>query len=167
MSQQEKNLFQANNGLIHYKWSRKKGYPVNSKGDKRFSPLYARLGGRTLEAIYQCDIKGWEPGCNDWLKYKGRPPKDKDTDTWGKYLDMYRHWADNNKELMNELRTHCADNDYELCDYFATTPTNQAHALCIILFETQPGYFDRNNQKVYYYDANNFIIRYKVRDTGV
>ena len=41
------------------KWSRFGGYEVSSKGDVRFSALYARFpveyfNGRTIEQIYQC-----------------------------------------------------------------------------------------------------------------
>lgn len=43
--------------------SRGKGYNVSSTGDRRFSALYAILSdGRCIEAHYQCDVKGYDPG---------------------------------------------------------------------------------------------------------
>lgn len=52
------------------------GYEVSSRGDRRFSALYARLGdGRTIEQAYQLDVKGYRTtGATDWRVGKGRPP---------------------------------------------------------------------------------------------
>jgi hypothetical protein len=45
-----------------FSWARKaeNNYEVSSRGDKRFSPLYARLkDGRTIEEAYQLDVKNY------------------------------------------------------------------------------------------------------------
>ena len=58
-----------------YYWARrdKNGYEVSSKGDKRFSALYARmLDGRTIEEHYQCDVKGYDVGGTNWKLGKGK-----------------------------------------------------------------------------------------------
>lgn len=65
---------------IKYQWSRypkhgKENYEVSSKGDRRFSPLFAKLSdGRTIEEAYQLDIKGYRKFGNDWKLGKGKPP---------------------------------------------------------------------------------------------
>lgn len=119
-------------------WCRRgKGYEVSTKGDKRFSALVARLKeGRTIEEIYQCDKKGFDPGGTDWKLGKGKPPKNKDIDLWEEYLGLWRQWAKENPELMEELKTRVATNNYTLTDMFATSTTSQARALAIILNET-------------------------------
>ena len=44
-----------------FSWQRKEGYECSSKGDKRFSALFATMpDGRTIEQWYQCDIKGYD-----------------------------------------------------------------------------------------------------------
>ena len=58
-----------------FTWARHGGYEVSSRGDRRFSAFVARLPeGRTIEAVYQCDIKGYDPGGTNWRLGKGKPP---------------------------------------------------------------------------------------------
>lgn len=142
--------------LSHYYWSRKTGYGVHSRGDRRFSPLFAlHTDGRCLEAVYQNDIKGLSPGLADWKLNKGKPPIDTTIDTWGLYLQMYRNWAYRNIHLIHELRLACRSHDNYLCDWFSTTHLNQAHALAIVLYETQEGVFER----LTFYDMKMGIIK--------
>lgn len=113
-------------------WARFGGYEVSSKGDHRFSAFHARLrDGRTIEAHYQCDIKGYQPGGADWRLGKGKPPIRAGVDLLAEYVGLWREWAAMNPSLLEELRRHPV-----LSDRFATTPVNQAHALAIILNET-------------------------------
>lgn len=122
-----------------YTWQRRGGYEVSSKGDKRFSALNAVLpDGRTIEQVYQCDIKGYQPGGVDWRLGKGKPPLDPTTDLWTEYLKLWRVWASINLTLMEELRDAANRHQGVLSDCFASTPVNQAHALATILNETKP-----------------------------
>lgn len=126
--------------MEQYHWSRKEGYPVHSKGDKRFSAFYAILpDGRSIELTYQTSVKGYKG--DDYRVGKGKPPVDPNTDLWGRYLNLWWAWASNNKPLIEELRIKVRSTNNTLCDIFASTPVNQAHALSIILYQTQEGVF--------------------------
>ena len=116
------------------KWSPKGGYECSSKGDKRFSALFAVMpDGRTLEQHYQCDIKGYDVGGRNWRLGKGKPPLDKTKDMWAAYLNLWKQWADANPELIQELIGHAEANNHTLSDMFASTSVNQARALAEIL----------------------------------
>lgn len=126
--------------MEQYHWSRTEGYPVHSKGDKRFSAFYAILpDGRSIELTYQTDVKGYKG--DDYRVGKGKPPVDPNTDLWGKYLNLWWIWASNNKPLIEELRIKVKSTNNTLCDIFASTPVNQAHALSVMLYKTQEGVF--------------------------
>lgn len=129
--------YPASNKGNMFLWRRKgNGYEVSTKGDKRFSALAAKLSeGRTIEQIYQCDIKGYDPGGTNWKLGKGKPPKNPDVDLWGEYLNLWRRWAIENPNLINELKQLAAVNNYTLTDTFAKSTTSQARALAIILNE--------------------------------
>lgn len=89
------------------------GYEVSSRGDTRFSPLCTRMpDGRTIEAHYQCDVKGFNPGGENW-----------------------RVWAAANPQLMRQLAHEAREFNGVLTDQFATTEINQARALCTLLNE--------------------------------
>lgn len=114
-----------------YIWNRYGGYEISSAGDKRFSAFYALMpDGRSIEAHYQCDVKGYAPGSNNWKLGKGKPPLDKNVDTWNEYLKLWRIWAKNHPAEMKELSKHPI-----LSDRFAKTRINQARALATILNE--------------------------------
>ena len=118
---------------MKWSWSRTTGYEVSSKGDSRFSAFYAIMpDGRSLEMHYQCDVKGYQPGGRDWKLGKGKPPLDKNVDTWEAYLGLWVLWAKDNLPLMRELWFKTVENPV-LRDRFASTAINQAHALCEIL----------------------------------
>lgn len=83
-----------------------KAYEVTTKGDKRFSPLVACMpDGRTIEAWYQCDVKGFNPGGTDWKVGKGLPPAIPylPGELYRAFLGLYRIWAVHNPELLKEL----------------------------------------------------------------
>lgn len=120
-----------------FTWQRRGGYEVSSKGDSRFSALYALMpDGRSLECHYQCDAspigKGYQPGGTNWKLGKGKPPLDPSMDLWQAYLALWRIWAKGNLPLLRELYV-AAQPSCILSDCFATTPVNQAHALAEIL----------------------------------
>lgn len=120
--------------IERYKWSRTEGYEVSSIGDSRFSAMVAKHpSGRTIEAIYQCDVKGYEPGGWNWKLGKGKPPLDRTKDMWAEYLRLWLEWARENRTLLTELKEAAIFNNYCLRDTFAKTDVNQARALAFIL----------------------------------
>lgn len=122
-------------GPEKFQWSKFGGYECSSKGDTRFSAMYARLwDGRTIEQHYQCDVKGYQPGGTDWRLGKGKPPL-RDCDLWEEYLALWRMWAADNMPELRELWVAGMKKDMVLSDLFATTPINQAHALTVIVNE--------------------------------
>lgn len=121
---------------MKFTWSRDYGYECSSRGDKRFSAFYATLAdGRTIEEHYQCDVKGYDPGGVNWRLGKGKPALHEGTDLWSGYLQLWRDWAEANPVAMDYLYVHAVRSGYMLRDSFATTPVNQAHALCVLLNE--------------------------------
>lgn len=124
---------------MKYTYSSHSGYEVSSKGDSRFSALFAVMpDGRTLECHYQCDCKGFNPGGTNWRDYKGKPPKNSYLTPevlYVKYLELWQTWANHNPELIEELKWHADQHGGTLRDRFATTQVNQARALAQILTE--------------------------------
>ena len=119
-----------------FKWERFGGYECSSVGDKRFSALNAYMpDGRTIEAHYQCDGKGYNPGGTNWRLGKGKPAINGNTreQLWVFYKDLWETWASNNMDLMRELFRHARNRGNTLSDQFATTDINQARALAEIL----------------------------------
>lgn len=113
------------------------GYEVSSRGDRRFSPLIATLAdGRTIEAHYHCDVKGFDPGGTAWLQYKGRRRRGATEDQlWQGFLGLWRQWATAHPRLMAELQVLAQQHGGVLTDQFAKTPINQARALSVLLNE--------------------------------
>lgn len=122
-----------------YRWAQyaANGYECSSAGDQMFSPLYARMpDGRTIEAHYQCDVKGHNPGGENWRDYKGVPAIGAPTfdALWRSYLHLWRVWAKANPKKVKLLATNATDR--VLTDRFCKgSPINQAHALSVILNE--------------------------------
>lgn len=109
-------------------------YECSSKGDKRFSALFATLSdGRTLEEAYQLDIKGYRSLSDDWRFGKGKPPivNKTQTELFAEYLALWETWAVENPDLIEELEI--ASRGKVLTDMFATSHINQAHALSLII----------------------------------
>lgn len=120
--------------MKEFTFNRRGGYECSSKGDKRFSALFAVMpDGRTIEQHYQCDVKGYQPGGRDWKLGKGKPPIDKNKDLWVEYLALWEQWALAHPTLMNELAAGAILKNRVLSDMFATTPVNQARALATLL----------------------------------
>lgn len=114
----------------------KNNYEVSSKGDKRFSALYATLrDGRTIEEAYQLDIKGYRKFGNNWKLGKGKKPLDLSIDTWKEYKNLWKLYLDENPDLVSELQ---ALNEVNFTDMFANTPISQARALAELLNELNP-----------------------------
>lgn len=121
---------------MKYTWERKhsNGYEVSSKGDKRFSALYAKMpDDRTIEQWYQCDIKGYDIGGTNWKKGKGKPSliEYPDDGQWEMYLSLWKIWVIQNFTTVRELQDTLKDVTV-FTDCFASTPINQARALAWI-----------------------------------
>jgi hypothetical protein len=122
---------------IKITWSRKIGYQVNSKTDKRFSPFYCFLSdGKSIEDHYQTTVKGY----SSFSEGKGKPPLDTTKDMFTEYLKLWREWSVDKDDLLLDLFNKVKENNYILGDFFATTEVNQAHALSVILNEKYLGY---------------------------
>lgn len=114
------------------------GYECSSKGDKRFSALYATMpDGRTIEQWYQCDIKGYEIGGTNWKLGKGKAPtypftKDQLMEL---YFSLWRLWAIHNGDAIVELASIAREkHNGVLSDCFSHgNPINQANALATII----------------------------------
>lgn len=120
--------------MTQFTSARRGGYECSSKGDKRFSALFAVMpDGRTIECHYQCDVKGYQPGGTNWRLGKGKPPLDRSKDMWVAYLALWDTWAHAHPDLMNELAAEAIKKNRVLSDTFATTPVNQARALAELL----------------------------------
>ena len=134
--------YNANHSIVkkitHIGWARNNsnGYEVSSKGDTRFSALYAKLkDGRTIEEAYQLDIKGYRQQGNDWRLGKGKAPLIQITkeESWNKYKDLWRTYLNENPDLKQDLKEKA--NGKILTDMFASTDVSQARALSELLNE--------------------------------
>lgn len=120
-------------------WSRfsNNGYEVSSRGDTRFSARFAKLkDGRTIEEAYQLDVKGYRQIGYNWFQAKrdhGKhaPIQLTKEQLWDNYLALWKQWANENFNLINELKE--LSEGKVLTDMFATSKVNQAHALSEIL----------------------------------
>ncbi len=125
---------------MKFKWARYGGYEVSSKGDKRFSAFNAIMpDGRSIEVIYQNDIKGICPGGTDWRIGKGKPALRNVSRAvlYEEYKSLWRYWLKTNPRLFEELRNHAIAGGYLLSDRFANSDINQARALSDILNENE------------------------------
>lgn len=126
---------------MKYTWERRhyNGYEVSSRGDKRFSALYAKMpDGRTIEQWYQCDVKGYNPGGTNWKLGKGKPTLHGFSmeEQYALYLSLWKLWALNNPDLLYDLISKLTEEGKDtLTDCFASTEINQARALSQLLNE--------------------------------
>lgn len=114
------------------------GYEVSSRGDTRFSALYAKLAdGRSIEEAYQLDVKGYRAISDDWHDGKGNAPYYPKTKAqlWQEYLELWRLWVSENPEAFADLIEKSKGK--VLTDKFATTEINQAHALAVLISEVE------------------------------
>ncbi len=114
-----------------FKWSRKEGYECSSIGDTMYSAFYAKIDGKSIEEIYQCEIKGYKTVKDG----KGKPPLTKIShdDLWKAYLSLWQAWALEHEDDIYLLAILASDNQYTIRDSFANTDINQARALAYIL----------------------------------
>lgn len=116
-------------------WSRRSpgGYEVSSVGDKRFSAFNAKIGGKSIEYLYQVRVKGY----NSIKEGKGKPPHPskplmfQDDNLWLAYRNLWEQWSNRNPALIMELAMLAGDS--KLTDCFANTDVNQARALTYVL----------------------------------
>jgi hypothetical protein len=149
-----------------YKWARtaKNNFEVSSKGTpfgKKFSALFAKIQRGTpvdlptrpeyvlerdvtIEELYQVGVKG-HASIN---KGKGKAPLHKISkeETWTRYKNLWKIWAEQNTELMNKLAEEAKGK--VLTDMFAHTEVSQARALAEILNEMFPVEMTENENTV-------------------
>lgn len=136
----EKILDTLNNEtVIQFEQHSIQGYEVSSIGDKRVSPLFARLNdGRTIEEHYQCDIKGYNLGGTNWRQFKRLPPMRNISkeQVFEEYKSLWeQHFSSHFCNLDLEDFAIEVLNVYNgrLHDTFATSAINQANAIAGIL----------------------------------
>lgn len=122
------------NTFSRYPKPNKTNYELSSKGDTRFSPLIAKLAdGRTLEEVYQLDIKGYRSRTDNWRDGKGKPPLNGLTidQLYIRFRSLLYSFLKDNPELLKDFITISVQ--YEnFTDMFAHTKVNQARAYCDI-----------------------------------
>ena len=145
----ERNTKQSSQ-TTQFTWNRTSdnSYEVSSKGDKRFSALYATfnkgtiidgidVGGMTIEDVYQKVVKksgkGKAPAKDSKLYNEALKTKEEreDFSYLEGYLPLWQEWARQHPELMEELREKAKGKI--LTDKFANTRVSQARALADIL----------------------------------
>lgn len=159
--QEVENKNDASTNTKMYTWARraKNGYEVSTAGDNRFSALEAKfksgttiegvdVGGKTIEYVYQNIIKKSKKGVppskdsiinrpvveSDLTDLEFKDYQSKDKSNWSYrigYLPLWREWAKQNPELINELKEKAKGKT--LTDKFANTQVSQARALAEIL----------------------------------
>lgn len=74
-------------------------------------------------------------GVDDWRVGKGKPPVGdwQGDELYLAYRGLWEQWAQENPDLMRELRSLMETHHYLLSDRFATTPISQARALSDLL----------------------------------
>ena len=139
-----------NQQTTQFTWNRTSdnSYEVSSKGDKRFSALYATfnkgtiidgidVGEMTIENVYQKVVKksgkGKAPAKDSKLYNEALKTKEEreDFSYLEGYLPLWQEWARQHPELMEELREKAKGKT--LTDKFANTRVSQARALADIL----------------------------------
>lgn len=131
-------------------WSVHRGYDVSLRGDKRFSPRFARLReGRTIEEAYQLDVnEDSKPGTNP-KKGKGKKflHSSSREQLWVWYLELWNEWARDNSDLLGYLLVEAKRHGWCLRDSFARDEINQARALAQILNDLYLSTDSLNNSK--------------------
>jgi DNA-directed DNA polymerase III PolC len=123
-------------------------YELSSKGDNRFSALYAKIGQKSIEEIYQLEIKGYinseeykldKLGYNSnrqgWKYGKGKPSinesiKNED-ELFNAYTNLWILFFKLNKDLLKEIQEKAIGKT--LTDCFANSSISQARSIAFIL----------------------------------
>lgn len=111
----------------------------SSRGDKRFSPFYARVNGRSIEEQYQA-AKTFDDGSTglDWKKAKGRRATNA-TECTILYEKLWRQYISEHPGLLEVLKRASG-----LSDMFATKDAvNQAQILWKIRSEQMINSWDK------------------------
>jgi hypothetical protein len=117
-------------------------FEVSSRGDKRFSAGWAEVDGRTIEDIYQVDIKGGVKTGSGRFAYstKGNPPAPGSLasrmtadEQYEAYKDLWRKYFDQNPEALQEVARKSQGK--VLTDIYGSGDVNQARAIHDILTE--------------------------------
>ena len=164
------------NSNTEIQWARvaSNNYEVSSKGDKRFSALYATfkpgtiidgvdVSGRTIEDVYQHVIKksgkGRAPSKDSKLYNESLKTQEEREDfsyTNG-YFPLWQEWARQNPELIEELRQKSTGK--VLTDQFANTRVSQARALTDILnSSTLPQVLDKKYEELIYHYLKEILL---------
>ena len=172
--------------ISKHTWARysDNSYEVSSVGDSRFSAHFATfkpgtvvfghdVSNRTIESVYQHGVKQ-----GDWISddnYKTGFPKDKtiikgfdeDASFLQGYLPLWKIWASQNLNLIDDLRVKCLNKT--LTDCFALSRVSQARAVSCILNEQykslSPVFIIKNIERLYSFASNHlqnqsFVISY-------
>ena len=120
-------------------WSRTNslgGYEISPKGDVRYTSLAAVMPDRrSLEAWYQCDLKGYDVGGTQIALGKGQEPRI----PYGvgelerMYDALWRIWAIHNIPLVKELHKKAIAHGHLLTDEHSGNRLSQAKALAGII----------------------------------
>ena len=113
------------------------GYEVSSKGDTRFSALRAKLfDGRTVEEVYQLDVKGYRADFNNWRWAKGKPSKIEYTlrEQQNLYTTIWWKYMQEQKDATRDLILRMQEQEtIVLTDMFANGNISQAYSISEIL----------------------------------
>lgn len=121
-----------------YRWSRvvKRGepyYECSSKGHREYSAIHAKINGKSIEEIYQLDIKGYRDMVNNWMEAKGKPPlRDiSEKELFEEYVELWKKYFKEHPELLEKIKKEACGKT--ITDMFGVTPINQARAITYIL----------------------------------
>ena len=121
-----------------YKWSRvvKRGepyYECSSKGHKEYSAIYAKINDKSIEEIYQLDIKGYRGMINNWTEAKGKPPlrNINEEELFEEYVELWKKYFKEHPELLEKIKKEAYGKT--ITDMFGITSINQARAIACIL----------------------------------
>jgi len=117
-----------------YEWKRvvKRGEPYfecSSRGNKHYSALYAKIDNKSIEEIYQLDIKGYRGKVDHWTKAKGKPTLNDNEDTlYEEYIKLWQTYFKKHDDLYMNILEKAKGKI--ITDMFGVRPINQARAIC-------------------------------------
>ena len=114
------------------------GHEISPAGDVRYTSLAAVMPDkRSLEAWYQCDLKGYDIGGTQIALGKGLPPlvPYAEGELFQAYKNLWRIWALHNRKLLKELYTLAQRKGNLITDEHSGSSMSQAQALAEIINE--------------------------------